>query len=110
MGEVTHSDSSEKLGTISSDEENYDCDEEVAFTVSVNSKTSDYSGWRVGIFMREANPQGGWLRPIISLPLCPESGCVLGSDGSVNTPIVFGMSTLDMYQWPMDLYTYGTGL
>jgi len=96
-------------GTISSDEEVYEYDEEVALTVSVNSKTSDYSGWRVGIFMREANPQGGSLPPIISLPLCPETGCVVDSEGSVNTPIVFGMSTLDMYQWPMDLYTYGTG-
>merc|ERR1712176_1172421 len=100
---------SESVINVQNDEEVYEYDEEVALTVSVNSKTSDYSGWRVGIFMREANPQGGSLPPIISLPLCPESGCVLGSDGSVNTPIVFGMSTLDMYQWPMDLYTYGTG-
>merc|ERR1711862_162893 len=110
--EVAHSDSNEKLGTISSDEENYECDEEVAFTVSVNSKnskTSDYSGWTVGIFMREANPQGGALLPIISLPLCPDPGCVLDSEGSVKTPVVFGMSTLNMTQWPMDLYMYGTG-
>merc|ERR1711862_679886 len=96
-------------GTISSDKEVYEDDEEVAFTVSVNSKTSDYSGWRVGIFMRMANPQGGTLPPIISLPLCPEPGCVLDSEGSVNAPIVFGMSTLNMTQWPMDLYMYGTG-
>merc|ERR1712157_450724 len=96
-------------GTISSDEEVYEDDEEVALTVSVNSKTSDYSGWRVGIFMRMANPQGGALPPIVSLPLCPESGCVLDSKGSVNAPIVFGMNTLTMTQWPMDLYTYGTG-
>merc|ERR1711862_404838 len=89
-------------GTISPDKEVYEYDEEVAFAVSVNSKTSDYSGWRVGIFMRMANPQGGALPPIISLP-------VVDSEGSVNTPIVFGMSTLNMTQWPMDLYMYGTG-
>jgi len=96
-------------GTISSDKEAYEDDEEVALTVSVNSKTSDYTGWRVGIFMRMANPQGGALPPIISLPLCPEPGCIIDSKGSVNTTIVFGMNTLNMTQWPMDLFTYGTG-
>jgi len=100
-------------GTISSVKEVYEDDEEVTFMVSVKSKASDYSGWRVGIFMRMANPQGGALSPIISLPLCPEPGCVLDSKGSVepenNAPIVFGMSTLTMTQWPMDLYMYGTG-
>merc|ERR1712176_56529 len=67
---------------ISSDKEEYEDEEEVTFTISVysNSKSSNYS---VGIFMRMANPQGGALAPIISLPLCPESGCII-SEGSIN--------------------------
>jgi len=101
-------------GTISSNKEVYEDDETIAFAVSVNSTSSNYTGWRIGIFMRMANPQGGALPPIVSLPICPESGCVTDSEGSINTLIVFGMDTQmntknSESQWPIDLYSYGTG-
>merc|ERR1711862_785376 len=43
--------------------------------------------------------------------LCPSAPnpAVFSTPRAVNTPVVFGMSTLNMTQWPMDLYMYGTG-
>jgi len=98
-------------GSISAAKMQYAEDEEVTFTVSIPSNALS-SNYRVGIFMRMASPQGGTLPPIVSLPLCPDSGCLTDSEGFIKKTITFGMdSRMEMHgsQWPLDLYEWGTG-
>lgn len=98
-------------GSISAAKMEYAEDEEVTFTVSIPSNDMS-SNYRVGIFMRMASPQGGTLPPIVSLPLCPDSGCLTDSEGFIKKTVTFGMdSRMEMQgsQWPLDLYEWGTG-
>ena len=98
-------------GSISAAKMQYAEDEEITFTVSIPSNAMS-SNYRVGIFMRMASPQGGTLPPIVSLPLCPDNGCLTDSEGFIKKTITFGMdSRMEMQgsQWPLDLYEWGTG-
>jgi hypothetical protein len=57
--------------------------------------------------MRMANPQGGELEPIVSLPLCSECDpSIIPSVGEVS----FSSSSLfGVEHWPLDDIEYGTG-
>lgn len=104
-------DSVSPAGSISSNKEEYEDDESVTVDFTLPSEDRDLTGYKIGIFMRMAHPQGGALEPVVSLPLCPESGCEM-ENNLVLGSVIFGMETRDMMkgsQWPMDLYQWGTG-
>lgn len=93
---------------ITSNKEQYEDNESVSIQFVLDSQPpSDY---KIGIFMRMANPQGGSLAPIVSLPLCSvdSSPCVT-NNGLTTGEVTFSIQTLSMNAWPLDLYTWGTG-
>lgn len=85
-------------GTLGSVKGEYDHEEAVTLTFDLASAAP--GNYRVGLFMRMANPQEGALPPLASLPL--PSGATSGS-------VTFSQETMGMMGWPLNLYEYGTG-
>ena len=67
------------------------------------NEPDDIANWRVGVYMRHADPQNGSLPPIVSLPLC---GYGDGAASCISGDVVFGKEVGD---WPIDTNQYGTG-
>ncbi|KAL7528393.1 hypothetical protein ACHAXR_002425 [Thalassiosira sp. AJA248-18] len=76
----------------------------------------DYPKWSIGLFMRDADPQGGTLAPIVGINVCG----ALGDDcneydrnfRSYNeVTVTFGSQYLEVMQgaWPLEVNNYGTG-
>ena len=73
----------------------------------------EYPKWSIGLFMRDADPQGGSLQPLVSINLCRAMGCDPNdlSYMSYSSIVTFG----DEYchamqgQWPLLVSEYGTG-
>lgn len=85
-------------GVISPTKEQYESDESVTLNFDLSSGSG--GDYKVGLFMRMANPQDGALPPLASLPLPP---------GATSGSVTFSRDTMGMMGWPLDLYEYGTG-
>lgn len=78
-----------------------------------------YSKWSVGIFMRDADPQGGTLSPIVSVDLCSALSRAgkdcneMGRDwwSYENLSFTFDEEALAIMEgrWPLLVSDYGTG-
>lgn len=75
----------------------------------------NYPNWSIGLFMRDADPQGGRLAPIVGIKLCGELECdpnVLAYP-SYTSSFTFDLSGdyADAMQgkWPLLVGDYGTG-
>lgn len=110
-------------GTIMSNKKEYDYDDTVSidFALPLSSPTNrikeDLSNFKIGIFMRMANPQGGSLDPVVALPLCSNevfSTCTTSeSNGLTTGSVTFGQESMEQMMpadsgWPMDLHQWGT--
>lgn len=107
-------------GTINFNKKEYDYDDPVSidFALPLSSRTNrikeDLSNFKIGIFMRMANPQDGTLDPVVALPLCPNEGsCTTnGSLGQTTGSVTFSYDSMMQgmtSEWPIDLYQWGTG-
>lgn len=82
---------------------------EVHFSLGTDLLTAnepdDIANWRVGIYMRHADPQNGSLPPIVSLPLCGYATSCTSGD------VVFDADAMleEVGDWPIDTNQYGTG-
>mmetsp|Transcript_29220 Transcript_29220/g.53555 ORF Transcript_29220/g.53555 Transcript_29220/m.53555 type:complete len:414 (+) Transcript_29220:102-1343(+) len=77
---------------------------------------SNYPQWSIGLFMRDADPQGGTLSPIVSVNFCGALGekCDANdrSFASYNDmSVTFGSEYSDLMEgrWPLEISSYGTG-
>mmetsp|Transcript_19580 Transcript_19580/g.41931 ORF Transcript_19580/g.41931 Transcript_19580/m.41931 type:complete len:462 (+) Transcript_19580:226-1611(+) len=103
------------IRSISSNKEEYEDDEPVSISFSFPAD-EDLSNYKIGIFMRMANPQGGALPPIVSMPVCSGEGsseCNMSGDLTVGS-VTFSQENMEHMMpegagWPMDLYQWGTG-
>jgi len=88
--------------------------EEESITVSFNlgsrriSPSSEYS---IGLFMRDADPQGGTLSPIVSINICNVIKCNDDQMNDIDLDVTFGNDQLDIMKgvWPLENSEYGTG-
>lgn len=96
--EEIHTAAAAPTGNISSDKDEYEEDDSVTVDFSLPGPGRDLSGHKIGIFMRGAHPHAGELEPVVSMPLCPESGCTLENDLATGS-ITFSAETIDLYQW-----------
>merc|ERR1712194_195223 len=78
---ITNSGGTVSASSITSDQQEYQEDDSVSINFTIDSN-ADLSKYRIGIFMRMANPQGGSLDPVVSLPLFSDSSAA-ASTGSV---------------------------
>lgn len=77
----------------------------------------NYPKWSVGLFMRDADPQGGTLAPIVSINMCGAVGDACNADDrshmSYNeVTVTFGdADNMGLMQgtWPLEVSRYGTG-
>lgn len=76
----------------------------------------NYPKWSIGLFMRDADPQGGTLAPIVSINICGAKG----DDCNVNDrdfasytdqTVTFGSEYSELMEgrWPVEVNQYGTG-
>ena len=97
--------------SITSTKEEYGSDEAVTLDFSLDTAHhADLSNYSVGIFMRMANPQGGALDPVVSLPV--SSTATDSTTGVVTGSVTFSSASYNellMGTWPIDLYQWGTG-
>lgn len=82
----------------------------------IGSLDLDYAKYSIGLFMRDADPQGGTLAPIVSINACAAFGedCDVDDNSYVsygNVDVTFGSDYLDTMsgQWPLEVSSYGTG-
>jgi len=98
--------------TITSSKMEYQSDEDLTIDFSIDTANihdpENLGSYKVGIFMRMANPQGGALDPVVSLPLASLSTEAGVSSGSVTFSSAT-MGQLLVGTWPIDLYEWGTG-
>jgi len=103
--------------TITADKDEYEDSDNVSFTFTIAKEPQELSNYKIGIFMRMANVQGGSLEPIVSLPLCSDGSCIF-TDDMTKGSVTFnedlnedpdGTGRLTSMQWPIDLYQWGTG-
>lgn len=115
--------------SVSTDQTLYEEDEPITVSFDVGSPTDEfyssteapsldldytYSQWSVGIFMRDADPQGGEHDPIVSINLCGAMGCN-ADDNDYNFynggSVTFSSEHYDLMQghWPPEVAEYGTG-
>ena len=81
--------------------------EPVVVNFSVGNNQNDIREWKVGIYMRMANPQAGDLPPIVSIKLCGLSEC---AENVRSGSLKFSYDNkIMMGDWPMNIYEYGTG-
>ena len=88
--------------------------EEESITVSFNlgshriTPSSDYS---IGLFMRDADPQGGTLSPIVSINICNVANCNDDKINDFDLDVTFGNDHGDIMKgvWPLENSEYGTG-
>ncbi|KAL7496587.1 hypothetical protein ACHAWT_004761 [Skeletonema menzelii] len=74
----------------------------------------NYPKWRIGLFMRDADPQGGSLDPIVGINLCGAVNCDPNNlDFKAYTSKVTFGSEFESFmegQWPVKMNDYGQGL
>ena len=88
--------------------------EEESITVSFNlgsrhvTPSSEYS---IGLFMRDADPQGGTLSPIVSINICNVVNCNDDKINDFDFDVTFGNEQVDIMKgvWPLENSEYGTG-
>lgn len=74
----------------------------------------NYQQWSVGLFMRDADPQGGTLSPIVSIDICSVTDCDANGRNYAkynDLSVTFSNEHLDMMNgvWPLQIGSYGTG-
>ena len=74
----------------------------------------NYPKWRIGLFMRDADPQGGSLEPIVGINLCGAMNCdpnTLDFEAYTSS-VTFGseFESLMHGKWPVKTNDYGQGL
>jgi len=76
----------------------------------------NYPQWSIGLFMRDADPQGGSLSPIVSVNFCGALGeeCDANDRSFVsynNMSVTFSSEHSDLMEgrWPLEMSSYGTG-
>lgn len=101
--------------TLTTSKTEYEKEEPVTVSFALDSDilskngTADMANWRIGLYMRHANPQDGGLPPIVSIPLCGKESCD-DTDVSYQGDVVFTMENIAMRgEWPLDLNKHGTG-
>jgi hypothetical protein len=75
----------------------------------------NYPKWRIGLFMRDADPQGGSLEPIVGINLCGALNCDpnnLSFEAYASRSVTFGseFEVLMDGKWPVKMNDYGQGL
>lgn len=74
----------------------------------------NYPKWRVGLFMRDADPQGGTLEPIVGINLCGAMNCDPDNLDfeAYTSSVTFGseFESLMEGEWPVKMNDYGQGL
>lgn len=114
---------------ITLDKDAYAEGEDITVTFSVGAPTDkfynsvdapsldldfDYPKWKIGLFMRDADPQGGSLEPIVSINLCGAMNCDADNLNYEDyaSSVSFGDSYSALMQgvWPVKMNDYGTGL
>jgi hypothetical protein len=116
--------------SITLDKETYDEGEDITVYFSVGRPNDEfyssadapslnldfnYPKWRIGLFMRDADPQGGSLEPIVGINLCGALNCDpnnLDFEAYTSRSVTFGSefeSLLDG-KWPVKMNDYGQGL
>jgi hypothetical protein len=115
--------------TITLDKDAYAEGEDITVTFSVGAPTDkfynsvdapsldldfDYPKWKIGLFMRDADPQGGSLEPIVSINLCGAMDCDADNLNYEDyaSSVTFGDEYESLMQgvWPVKMNDYGTGL
>ena len=115
--------------TITLDKDAYAEGEDITVTFSVGAPTDkfynsvdapsldldfDYPKWKIGLFMRDADPQGGSLEPIVSINLCGAMNCDADNLNYEDyaSSVTFGdeYESLMVGSWPVKMNDYGTGL
>jgi len=76
----------------------------------------NYPQWSIGLFMRDADPQGGTLSPIVSVNFCGALGKECDANdrsfASYNDmSVTFSSEYSDLMEgrWPLEMSSYGTG-
>lgn len=114
---------------ITLDKDAYAEGEDITVTFSVGAPTDkfynsvdapsldldfDYPKWKIGFFMRDADPQGGSLEPIVSINLCGAMNCDADNLNYEDyaSSVTFGdeYESLMVGSWPVKMSDYGTGL
>ena len=115
--------------SITLDKEIYDEGEDITVSFSVGrpndkyySSTDapslnldfNYPKWRIGLFMRDADPQGGSLEPIVGINLCGAMNCDPNNlnfqDYTSSVTFGFEYESLMDGRWPVKMNDYGSGL
>ena len=89
-----------------------------SYAPSLNLNT-DYPQWSIGLYMRDADPQGGTLSPIVSINVCSASfddvettsQCDVNYESYNNLSVTFSNENRDIMEgvWPLEVSAYGTG-
>lgn len=116
--------------SITTDKTTYAQGEPITVTFSVGSSSHpyfksaeapsrhvdrNYPEWKVGLFMRDADPQGGRLDPIVSIKVCQglKNGCADADRSYVSygqLTVTFGGEEFSTQgRWPLEVNRYGTG-
>lgn len=79
---------------------------------------TNYPQWSIGLFMRDADPQGGTLSPIVSINICGALGDKCDANDRdfasyQELSVTFGSDSDHMNvmegSWPLEVSRYGTG-
>jgi hypothetical protein len=95
------------MSTVVTDYNSYKPEDAITVNFDLTDDLTPKEDWSIGIFMHMANPQGGDLEPIVSLPLCAE--CDSSNIPSVGDVDFSSSNLVGVEQWPLDLIEYGTG-
>lgn len=111
-----HSDEVGGGGYVALDKTEYDESESitVSFALPTGVDSYGYGAWSVGLFMRDADPQGGTLPPIVSILVRDADGCARGEidvcAGRRNVTFGDGGARGTMRgAWPVEVKDYGVG-
>ena len=90
-----------------------------SYAPSLNLNTN-YPQWSIGLYMRDADPQGGMLAPIVSINVCSAfdnseddeaAQCDVNYESYNNLSVTFSTENKDIMEgvWPLETSAYGTG-
>ncbi len=102
-------------GYVALDKTKYDESESITvnFALPPGGGGDGYDAWSVGLFMRDADPQGGTLPPIVSILVRDADGCARGEidvcAGRRNVTFGDGARGTMRGAWPVEVKDYGVG-
>lgn len=107
---VNSSDASLKKNTISAEKKEYQENEEVSISFSLDDifKDEDKSKWRIGFFKESTRPHGGDVAPIVSIPICGEKVCA-NTVGTTDGQVTFSRKNAEAIEgsWPINFNEWG---